>query len=306
MMATDVYFSLAHKGGTGRSVASINLAYHMTKAGSRVALLDLDIGAATLHHICRPLGAVEKKKGPRDAAYTDDGLKKVFTLTDYLRRSGDLRHVHYIDLYTKGKPLNHSLTKGSQTFRLYPGTPNPESLSTDSDVLMDRLNSMMEYLVNDGFYVICDVRAGVTELLELLLQATAGNSQLRPHWIVFMRKTPQHVAGARALLEALHTGRRDSPYSKLRLVPTAVHEFRDADQLGRTHKGLQSFAKQMLTKMRTDIQTLKEMYAIDDTALELRFATALQWDEGVVMQKNGIADYYYSDVSALAARLVTP
>ena len=306
----NVYFSLAHKGGTGRSVASINLAYQMSKMGYRVALLDLDIGAATLHHICRPLGAASIKLSLEDAGAVDRRLEERETITKYLRGSSvTAKDIHYVDLYEKGQSLAAYSKKSNRgMIRLYPGT-DPGDISDEPDALAPRLKEILDFLTHvQKFQVICDVRSGDTGLLHALLNTTADNRRFRAHWTVFLRATPQHMAGAQTLLRVVVDKRQEAPESILRLVPTAVLPYDDADWLARrsTEAKLQEWAAQMYKVIHHEIDTLRERYQIRRRNVQLSFEDALQWSEGIVVENSGLATRYYGDIKELVGELLKP
>ena len=304
----DVYFSLAHKGGTGRSVASINLAYQMSRMGHRVALLDLDIGAATLHHICQPLGSASKTVNLKHAGKADRKLEEEETITDYLRRAlASPKDIHYVDLYEKGESLAaYSKKNHGGMIRLYPGT-DPKDISDEADALAPRLSEILDFLTHvQRFQVICDVRSGDTGLLRALLNTTANNRPFRAHWTVFLRATPQHMAGAQTLLQVIAANRQEAPESILRLVPTAVLPYDDAEWLARSsaEPKLHKWATQMYKFIHHEIETLRERYQIDTPNLELCFADALQWSEGIVVENSGLATRYYDNIKDLAIELL--
>ena len=304
----DVYFSLAHKGGTGRSVASINLAYQMSRMGHRVALLDLDIGAATLHHICRPLGSASTTANLKNAGDADRRLEERETITDYLRGASVApKDIHYVDLYEKGQPLAaYSKKNHSGMIRLYPGA-DPKDISDDPDVLSPRLNEVLDFLTRvQKFQVICDVRSGDTGLLRALLNTTSNNRQFRAHWTVFLRATPQHMAGAQTLLQVVAANRQEAPASIMRLVPTAILPYDDAEWLARrsAQPKLHKWATQMYKFIHHEIETLRERHQIHRPNLQLSFEDALQWSEGIVVENDGLATRYYHDIENLALELL--
>lgn len=204
-----VHLSLSHKGGTGRSVASANVAFHAARQGEHVCLVDVDLASPTLGAVLGIPGleagvAAPSRHGspsslgdlldhPDQASSIDQALVSAWKSPDLMQyASGPVG-----DLY------------------LLPGS------SWRGDEAYHRLTEPLAHalgMLNDRFdRVVVDVRSGVSTVVQAFLEPPL--SQEVDVWLVFFRWTPQHVTGLDALLRGLQ-----DKVNVLRTVRTAYVE----------------------------------------------------------------------------------
>jgi hypothetical protein len=182
-------FATSDKGGTGRSVTSCNIAYHLSQR-KNVAYLDFDFGSPTA-------GAIfETPKVERGVER--DGLHS------YVEgRTTDPRQ---IDVWTNTnrKDLREANTNAGRLV-LFPGDKDGAEFSGPPDQVarhVQRCARLFSKLDQEFDVVFVDLSAGRSHAVQMALKATA-EPQLREitsRWLVFHRWTRQHIVAAHSLV----------------------------------------------------------------------------------------------------------
>ena len=202
-----LYYATSYKGGTGRSVAVLNLAYHLYRRGCRVVLVDLDLYAPSLFNICNFVD-------PRTTRLPSDldrysTLSTKYTLSKYLQEdAGDPFGTHCEQLTTKNGPLYERKYRANGSIWLYPSGYLRDPHNVDYRPIPGRLDRFL-MAVNERQrpdYVICDLSSGVSPLTQAILsQSDDVLTQYKTAWLVFCRFTPQQFAGLTQLLGSIGT-----------------------------------------------------------------------------------------------------
>ncbi|MGW5054036.1 SCO2523 family variant P-loop protein [Actinokineospora sp. NPDC004072] len=178
-------FASSDKGGTGRSVTSCNIAFHLAQRDD-VAYLDFDFGSPTA-------GAIFDI--PRAERGIDrDGLHTYFT--DGIT---DPRHLDVWHATDRGDLRGANVRAGRLSF--FPGEQGGAEFAI-SDTATNRCAELLTRL--DQEYAVCviDLSAGRSTALEMVLAATAQPMMraITTRWLVFHRWTRQHIVAAHGLV----------------------------------------------------------------------------------------------------------
>ena len=238
-----LYYATSYKGGTGRSVAVLNLAYRLYRQGDRVVLLDLDLFAPSLLNICKfvDTSATRLTKDDRDK-YTSLSTKS--TLSDFLQSgSPDPYDIHFEQLTKKGGPLYERRYRANGGIWLYPSAYLRDPHDLDYGPIPDRLDRFLMKIRehHQPDYVICDLSSGVSPLTRAILnQSDEPLMQDDVAWLVFCRFTPQQFSGLRQLLDSIAEPKApsedesitDTPHSKrlIYVVETAQPTLKQKEQ----------------------------------------------------------------------------
>ena len=134
-----LFFVTSFKGGTGRSVAALNLAHHLYRKGNRVMLLDLDLFAPSLLNICNMVNP--RKPSVKSDIDRYSTLKGKLTISNFLQ-TGELDPlaIYREDLTGKGRRLYDKKIRGTGTIWLYPS--DVVNVLNDVEVTDDAANSI--------------------------------------------------------------------------------------------------------------------------------------------------------------------
>jgi hypothetical protein len=266
-------FSVSDKGGTGRSVTSCNIAYHLAQRDD-VAYLDFDFGSPTA-------GAIFE-------------MKKVEKGID-----GNGLHSYVEGKATEARTANVWETSNRTALRtsgtyagrltLYPGNRGGAEFSSSPDKV-DRCVSLFQKLESEYAVTIVDLSAGRSHALMMALQATGQKplkDNVKTRWLVFHRWTRQHIVAAHSLI---YDGRgvldigtkaghdRQKLVDAIRTVRTAVPD-RDAgsEQLSALNTWLRTCDNE-LHKQAKELN-LGPKQNLGDTPVE----PVLQWREQIIL-----------------------
>lgn len=179
-------FASSDKGGTGRSVTSINIAYRWVLHGGDACYLDFDFGSPTA-------GAIfDINKIARGT--TNGGLHS------FLRGTvGDpQRHDVWAD--TDRSSLRDR-PPGAGRLVFLPGDAGGGEFSA-SPAVVDRCIKLFLRLEEEFDFCLVDLSAGRSYATELVLAATARPEMryIRSRWLIFHRWTRQHIHAASGLV----------------------------------------------------------------------------------------------------------
>jgi hypothetical protein len=209
-------FAASDKGGTGRSVTSCNIAYHLAER-KNVAFLDFDFGSPTAGMIFE-IASVER-------GIDRDGLHS------YLE--GKVINPHHLDVWQNSSRADlRSLNAKSGRLVLFPGDKGGAEFSS-SHKSVTRCVELFSKLDREFDVCIIDLSAGRSHAVQMALKATTEPAlrSIATRWLVFHRWTRQHIVAAyglvfeaRGLLEVgANAGHdMDALLDSIRFVRTAV------------------------------------------------------------------------------------
>lgn len=196
-MSGTVIAALSHKGGTGRSVTTANVCYHLSKHGHDVCVVDMDLASPTFGAILGidgisagadigsfgdPRSIGDFLNNPDDVAYVDSALRDAWRGDTF---DGEIPPVTFgqYQLLPGSRQLGDPLAAGQM------------------NVALDRvIGSLRERF--DIIYL--DLRSGASELLESLRSADSNVDQRAVDlWVVHMRWTFQHIVGLKDIVSML-------------------------------------------------------------------------------------------------------
>jgi len=177
----------SYKGGVGRTVTLLNVAWQLAVDGHRVALLDLDLEAPGLHH-----ARLEEHGRGHRAPRVSAGFRELAEATDPLEFSryvtSDLGPEGRISLIAASGDTGPSYTEWLQTFRWR---------TFYQDGGRKRVEALVDALAGDHEYLLIDGRTGHTDVASVTLRHL-------PDAIVFVTNlTGQSVEGIVAQLSYL-------------------------------------------------------------------------------------------------------
>ncbi|WP_416984989.1 SCO2523 family variant P-loop protein [Streptomyces sp. T028] len=180
-------FAASDKGGTGRSVTSANLAYHLALGGDDVCYLDFDFGSPTAAAVFDLPDVLTEAEGHGLHSYLQGKTGKPFRVDVWARTEHpDLRN----------RP------GGSGRLVLLPGDRTGGEFVTDEENL-HRCVDLVLGLKREFDVIIVDLSAGRSYAMDLALVATSprgGLGRLKTRWLVYHRWTRQHVMAAAELV----------------------------------------------------------------------------------------------------------
>jgi hypothetical protein len=210
-------FAASDKGGTGRSVTSCNIAYHLAQRKS-VAYLDFDFGSPTA-------GAIF------EVAKVERGIDSRVGTHSYL--NGVASDPRQVDIW-QSSSRTHLRTANTRAHRLvlFPGDRGGAEFPNS----VERVERCIELFVKlDSEFDVCvvDLSSGRSVAVEMVLKATASAPlrSLAARWLVFHRWTQQHIVAAHSLVfdarGLLEVGKQaghdqDELLDSIRFVRTAV------------------------------------------------------------------------------------
>lgn len=275
----SVLAAISHKGGTGRTTATANVAYRLALMGKNVCCVDLDLTSPTFGSV---LGIDGMEVG------AERGMSDVLADVNVAEMPSEL----VVDVWQRNENLIAGVQRGAGRFDLLPGTDTRYravplgSWHTHVDpmaILLDRLD-------DDYDMVFLDVRSGTSDIVRTLVEANQRSGAKLDSWLAFFRWTPQHLVGAAELCERLDGRPRVFTVRTAYESPRGLHPWYGEQQ--------------------------KELEALMDTALEnfkpissIPFEGMLRWKETVIRDvdvENGIADKRTTKAyTQLASQLVS-
>ena len=127
---------ISGKGGVGKSMTSVNIAAMLNDMGYRTAIIDADLGLA---NVATMLGE------PARASVAD---------------------------WINGEITLEELPQQSNGITLVTGADSPEEMTMSTDILMDALDQVTEYLKTTHDFILIDTPAGAGEMTLWALDAS--------------------------------------------------------------------------------------------------------------------------------------
>ena len=203
----SVYACISHKGGTGRTVTTANVAYHLATLGKNVCILDLDLASPTLGAVVGLLdigpGASEGK-GIHDVLFRNLPPEAIREIERDVWESSDIR-------------LTRTFRCGE--FHLIPGTRSGGDAAMSDAVSRDRprerLARVLDELTGRYDFVFCDLRSGIGAVADAFVSRPVV--ERLDAWLLFHRWTRQHLVGVIDLAENLsNTSELPKPFMRIR------------------------------------------------------------------------------------------
>ncbi|HXR74244.1 SCO2523 family variant P-loop protein [Actinocrinis sp.] len=272
-----IIFSVSHKGGTGRSVTSTNLAYRAALRGYNTCYLDFDFGSPTIGTIFDVESAIDGVIG--------NGLH------DFL--GGRAAQAQRINVWTESKVGGSGQPPGAGSLVLLPGSRGGGEFNVDKTTV-DLCTQLFIKLDEEFDLILVDLSAGRSFAVELALQCTArpALSMVPARWLVFHRWTRQHVRaaadlvyGERGLLSsATSTGHdKDVMRTLIRFVRTAY-----IDPHSSANAYLEPAQQNWLFEMDRDLESLAARLNLGRSVRlgSVNLDAVLQWREQLITDRD--------------------
>ena len=262
-----VFAVTSHKGGTGRSTTTANIAYRLACEGEAVCIVDLDLASPTMGAILELSGLeAGAERGMHDLLPRHSrGANRVIDAPIPPTEAVELC-VSVAD-FCSSAAVRMDLQAQAGTFDLLPGKGEMNENLAEFDVMAPVLDSILDELVDRYDYIFLDVRSGTDSPLYALAQ---GRTALT--WVVFYRWTPQHLAGFARMVSELREqmGQANVMGVRTAFIGTSIYQGTNgygwfADQ----NKSLEQLSRQLLGDHDPTVATICR----DDTLL---------WKEGIL------------------------
>ena len=185
---------ISHKGGTGRTVTTANIAYHLAVLGKNVCIVDLDLASPTLGSV---VGLADIGVG----APKGEGIHDILIGA---RPPEDVAEIER-DVWESNDIANSRSWECGDYF-LVPGRAGggDQALTLGEDFRDDHRNRLvrsLDHLLRRFDFVFCDLRSGIGNVAEAFLtRPVVGRLDA---WLLFHRWTRQHLVGAIDLAQRL-------------------------------------------------------------------------------------------------------
>ncbi|WP_026212080.1 SCO2523 family variant P-loop protein [Longispora albida] len=266
-------FAASDKGGTGRSITCVNIAYQCALRGMDVCYADFDFGSPTAGALFS-IAAATRGTGTGG-------------LHSYLR--GNIATPARLDVWTESEqPALRTRPASAGRLTLVPGDRDGFEFPIDHEVERHCVQLLLR-LLDEHDLVVVDLSAGRSFAMELALRVTAG-PELRDvltRWLVFHRWTRQHILAAHGLVYsrnglldyAKQLGHRDLDTHAVRFVRTAV-----IDPRSDTLANLRGEQLAWLRRCEQDLQELASQLGAGRTLVAgtIPLDPVLQWREQVL------------------------
>ena len=188
---SKLFACISHKGGTGRTVTTVNVGFHLATLGKTVCILDLDLASPTL-------GAVVGLADIGAGAPPGEGIHDVLLGHVPPEQLSELER----DVWTSSS-VRHLRTFRCGDFRIVPGTESGGDmlLSHQDRHHRDRLVRVLDELLSRYDFVFCDLRSGIGAVAEAFVSRPVV--ERLDIWLLFHRWTHQHLVGVIDLARGL-------------------------------------------------------------------------------------------------------
>lgn len=276
-----IIFSTSDKGGTGRSVASSNLAYRRALQGANVCYVDLDLGSPTA-------GAIFAIDDLEHGTYGNG-------LHEYLQDLASEPERHSV-WATSDREALQVRPDGAGELVLCPGDADGSEFPGD-DATVDRCALLLLELSREFDLVVVDLSAGRSHAAELVMAATARHELVNVpwRWLVFHRWTKQHVLAAHSLVYGerglIETGKvlgddyQRRLLASIRYVRTVV-----VDPDGADLSGLKPTQVRWLRKIDADLHQMAARLKLGRMNLlgSIPQDPVLQWREQIITDADAV------------------
>ena len=275
-------FATSDKGGTGRSVTSINVAYRRALMGSDVCYLDFDFGSPSVGAIFQINSVLQ--------GTARGGLHQ------YLL--GRIPEAHRLDVWNASDRISlRDRPARAGRLVLYPGDVGMGEFLGEEPEIVDRCVKLFLRLEEEFDVSFIDLSAGRSYATQVVLAATgrAEMQSVKHRWLIFHRWTRQHVLAASNLVYQnggiLDIGKRFDHDEKklastLRFVRTAV-----VDPDSPQNEGLQAPQAAWLKEVHSDLLELAGTQRVGRNVLlgQIPLDPVLQWREQLISDNDVLA-----------------
>lgn len=256
----------SYKGGSGRTVASGNVAAALAKLGKRVMVVDMDFEAPGLHTLF-DIENTEKHQNLRG-------------IQDYLRSEvsrEEARNEIIIDMGSKEEVGDKALPipKGGKLLYLK-ASPRTQALFTsDQNVYHIRMEDLIKHVGQEENldYIILDAASGIREAFTLSLHVSETI-------FLFFRWTRQHFEGTKKVISLLDMMEElgESEVPDLRLVASAVPRSEDLQNLDSKvlADSLKNAIKSCREELKSEFNRKGELFGEVPEIIELK------WRESII------------------------
>lgn len=261
-----VFAVTSHKGGTGRSTTTANVAFKLACRGEAVCIVDLDLASPTMGAILElngyEAGAV---KGIHDLLPRhSQGAKRVIDAPIPPNGAADL--CISVGDFCNSMPVRKDLRARKGRLDLLPGKGEMNENLAEFDDMAPVLDGILEELVEMYDSVFLDVASGTDSLIYALAQLRTALT-----WVVFYRWTPQHLAGFARLVREIREqmGQTDVMGVRTAFIETSI--YRDTSSyswFAEQDKRLERLSRELMGDDDPTVATICR----DDTLL---------WKEGI-------------------------
>lgn len=277
-----VIAAVSHKGGTGRSVTTANVAYQLAHSGLNVCVVDLDLASPTFGAI---IGLKDIETGVAEPS--QPGVP---------RSVGDL-----LDDPTEASFVNSALRdvwksealrtfKPAGSYMLLPGSRHIGDAYT-APQMSDAMDRLIDGLRERFDVVYLDLRSGASEVLTCFRSADASDAPRRcDMWLLHFRWTKQHLIGLKDVVDMLNDGDDLVDPERQFLVKTAYVD---------PHKVEPPARQAVIRRHHSELVSALEgmnvgPYRASDKLIgEVPLESMLQWREGIITKadaERGLAD----------------
>ena len=262
-METWMFYS--YKGGSGRTVASANIATALAKLGKRVLIIDMDFEQPGLHTVFR----VEET----------DTFKRQEGIQDYFKGDisvDEVRDRIIFDLALEGGLVERFITPEGACCLYLMAAPRTSDIFTSVVDLEGKMNTLIRVLGKQENldYIILDAASGIRSAFALSIHACDKMA-------IFFRWSRQHVEGTKRIVRLLKRmeGLIDGLYRPFRLIASVVPGDSDLDRLDN-----EVLAKLLRgAKKRSEKDLIKDFGDEGKLFGEIPEMVELKWQESVMV-----------------------
>ena len=159
----QIWMCYSYKGGSGRTVASGNIAAALAKQGKQVLIIDMDIEAPGLQNLFE----VTETEKYRNKKGLQDYLKKHISIEE-------LDEFAIINLSDKEDVTDPLIIPNDGSLRYLIATNRSTNVMTEMSNLPERMESLVNYFAEkyDLDYIVLDAASGIREAFTIALHVT--------------------------------------------------------------------------------------------------------------------------------------
>ena len=265
-----LFACISHKGGTGRTVTTANMAYHLASLGKNVCILDLDLASPTLGSVVGLKGiATGAPMGIHDVLLGTQQPESVYELSKDVWES---------------QPLRDYRSHLCGSFDIIPGTMGGGDINVlprGDDAQVRRLNRLIDQLSGNYDFLFCDLRSGISNVANAFLAQPLA-AQLTS-WLLFHRWTTQHLYGVLELARELNKATQVT--TRFSCIRTATIDTKAAPESSQT----------WINRRNDELERLYiQLQALTDPPLEdlghVPSELLLQWSECIITEGIAVTD----------------
>lgn len=261
----------SYKGGSGRTVASGNIAAALAKQGKKVLIIDMDIEAPGLQNLFDVTDSEKyrKRKGLQDY------LKRHLTLDEL----DDFSLINLADEKDVKEPLKIP-NEGSLRYLI--ATNRSTNVLTEISNLPERMEDLINFFSEKYYldYIVLDAASGIREAFTIALHVT-------DLLLIFFRWTRQHLEGTikvGSLIDTMQDMGETPRLKDFKLIASAAPREEDLKQLDNTvlAGALAKVKQDSISRLADELDEAGELF------YEIPEMIELKWRERILSlnQKN--------------------